>query len=209
MKLIKIQLGVSVVLALVLTIAAWWLGYISRPFVDRLVAQGYCGLFPINDQHFDIRNTGWCDQLHSKAELGDLAAQYELAQQYELTGDYTRAFRWFHEAARKGFLKAEFKVGMMYRNGLGVPTSYRDALEWFEMGADAGHVPSETMLASMLENGIGRQDLKAAIEHYKKAALAGQPYAAARLSNIYSGGAYIDEDSEAAARWRYYRKAKF
>jgi TPR repeat protein len=209
MKIIKIKLGISVVLALVLIIAVWWLGYISRPFVDRVVAQGYCGFFPINDQHSEIRNTGSCDQLHLKAELGDPAAQYELAKQYESTGDNGRAFQWFLEAAKKGFLKAEFKVGMMYRNGLGVATSYRDALDWFEIGSNAGDVASETMLARMLEYGIGRQDLKAAITHYKNAALSGQPYAAARLSNIYGGGANVDEDNEAAVRWGILAKQNF
>ena len=209
MKLRKIQLATSIVLALAAIIAVWWLGYISRPFVERLVTQGYCGFLPINDQLSNLKNIGWCDKLHSKAELGDPAAQYELAKQYESTGDHSRAFRWFLEAARKGFLKAEFKVGIMYRDGLGVATSYRDALDWFEIGANTGHGPSETMLASMLEYGIGRQDLKAAIEHYKNAALAGQPYAAARLSNIYSGGANVDEDNEAAARWGILAKQNF
>ncbi len=42
-------------------------------------------------------------------------------------GDYRTAIRKFKALAEQGVAKAQFKLGVIYRNGQGVPKNYRKA----------------------------------------------------------------------------------
>ena len=60
-------------------------------------------------------------------------------------GDYTRALQIIRPMARKGYAPAQFKLGLIYVNGNGVPQDYREALNSTEIV----YSPSGSKLALM------------------------------------------------------------
>jgi TPR repeat protein len=68
--------------------------------------------------------------LYEAAWSGDAESQFRLGEYYyrgqDLEINKKRAFIWFQEAAEKGNLKAQFNVGTMYRDGVGVPSIQRE-----------------------------------------------------------------------------------
>ena len=77
------------------------------------------------------------------AELGDVAAQYNLGLMYKngkgVKQDNAEAVKWYHKAAEQGYAKAQFNLGVMYYNGEGVKRNPSKAKEWFRKACDNGH----------------------------------------------------------------------
>ena len=46
--------------------------------------------------------------------------------------DYDEAVKWLRKAASHGLSDAEYSLGLMYRNGLGVQEDEEEARKWFE-----------------------------------------------------------------------------
>ena len=46
--------------------------------------------------------------------------------------DYLKALSLYKQAAKQGNCKAQYMIGYMYHNGLGVEKDYREAFYWFE-----------------------------------------------------------------------------
>jgi Sel1 repeat len=70
-------------------------------------------------------------------------------------GDYRRAFDLWLPLARTGDLAAAFNIGLMLRDGRGVPKDEPRALTFFKKSAERGHLGSEVNLAKMYYEGIG------------------------------------------------------
>ena len=45
------------------------------------------------------------------------------------------ALRWYRKAAEQGYASAQNNLGLMYRNGEGVPQDYVEAHKWFNLAA--------------------------------------------------------------------------
>ena len=54
-------------------------------------------------------------------------------------GDYENASGFFRKAAECGHAGAQYYLGMMYINGLGLPRSREDALMWLNKAAEQDH----------------------------------------------------------------------
>ena len=50
-------------------------------------------------------------------------------------GDYTTALSELRALAEQGYAKAQFRLGVVYRKGLGVPQDYAQAHMWFDLAA--------------------------------------------------------------------------
>ncbi len=50
-------------------------------------------------------------------------------------GDYATAFREFRPLAEQGTAEAQFNLGRVYGEGLGVPQDYAEAHMWFNLAA--------------------------------------------------------------------------
>lgn len=72
-------------------------------------------------------------------------------------GDYGRAFDLWLPLGRSGDLAAAFNIGLMLRDGRGVPKDARRALMFFKKSAERGHLGSEVNLADMYYKGIGTE----------------------------------------------------
>ncbi|WP_114326415.1 tetratricopeptide repeat protein [Candidatus Colwellia aromaticivorans] len=79
------------------------------------------------------------------AEQGSVPAmlqlgQFNLLQNTDLTNK--RALDWYAKAASYHSDKAQYQLGVMLRDGIGIDANNRVALEWFEQSAAQGYVPA-------------------------------------------------------------------
>jgi TPR repeat protein len=64
----------------------------------------------------------------------------------------TLAFRWYLRGAKQGVLRAQFNVGLCYRDGDGVKASGQKAREWLRKAARRGHAQARDVLTAMLQS---------------------------------------------------------
>ncbi len=69
--------------------------------------------------------------------------------------DYVLAVQWFRKAADQGNDNAQFLLGVMYRNGEGVPQDYALSVLWFRKAADQGDASAQFNLGAMYHVGLG------------------------------------------------------
>ncbi|WP_230550269.1 tetratricopeptide repeat protein [Reyranella aquatilis] len=99
--------------------------------------------------------------------------------------------------AEKGNASAEFYLGLLYRNGQGVPRNEAEANAWLRKSADQGYPPAQYFVAVLTKQPTE------AFDWYKKAAE--QDYAAAqfRVGEIYDFGVLAPRDrAESLRLWR-------
>ena len=84
--------------------------------------------------------------------------------------------------AEAGSAEAQYNLGVMYDNGLGVAQDYAAAVSWYRKAADQGNAPAQSNLGVMYYNGRGvPKDLAAAAEWFRKAANQQEPDSAKNL----------------------------
>jgi TPR repeat protein len=120
--------------------------------------------------------------------------------------DYAEAMRLLRPLALEGNADAQFKVGVMYDQGWGVPQDYAQALVWFREAAQQGNVGAEFNLGVMYATGRGvaRDETEAALWYYN-AAEQGNAAAQINLGAMYHTGHGVPQDDAQAVIW--YRKA--
>jgi uncharacterized protein len=69
--------------------------------------------------------------------------------------DYATAFKEFKILADQGDVAAQYNLGVMCKNGKGVPQDYAEAFKWFHMAAEQGHVRAQSHIAAMYYEGQG------------------------------------------------------
>lgn len=91
------------------------------------------------------------------------------AQTYEQSlaaieqGNDRVAFTGFKKLAEQGHTKSQLNLGMMYRNGLGVPEDDKEAVVWYRKAADKGDADAQYNLGEIYRNEQGAlKDEKAA-----------------------------------------------
>jgi TPR repeat protein len=78
-------------------------------------------------------------------------------------GDDRTAFAGFKKLAEQGHAKAQFNLGLMYRNGMGVPEDDLQAVAWYRKAADQGDANAQYNLGEIYRNDQGAlKDEKAA-----------------------------------------------
>jgi TPR repeat protein len=118
--------------------------------------------------------------------------------------DYASALRWFLKDQKNPV--AQFNVGWIYRDGLGVKQDFTEALKWFEMAAAQGNAPAQDYIGKMYHDGLGvRQDYAAAMSWSMKAAARDFMAAQLRIAGMYMNGEGVTQDYAATLTW--FRKA--
>jgi hypothetical protein len=86
--------------------------------------------------------TASVQELTPAAEKGDVKAQFALAEHYgqrnSLDADYSVAQKWYEKAANQGNHEAQYKLGVMYQDALGVSQSIPRAYYWVSLAATGG-----------------------------------------------------------------------
>ena len=57
--------------------------------------------------------------------------------------------------AKQGEAYAQYNLGVMYDNGMGVPENDAEAVKWYRKAADQGDADAQFNLGVMYDNGIG------------------------------------------------------
>ena len=118
------------------------------------------------------------------------------------TGDFATALREWTPLAEQGNPDAQFKLGVMYRKGDGVPQDDKTAVKWYTLAAEQGYAPAQSNLGVMYDKGDGiLQDDKIAMEWYTLAAEQGHTNAQFNLAISYANGEVVRKDNVYAYMW--------
>ena len=131
-----------------------------------LPALGFAIHFEIEDVSvYEERYDADVASLEELANQGNTKAQYQLGVLYlrgqEVDRNVFEAIRWFHMAAEKGHLKAQFSLGRAYATGKAVD----EAVIWYTKAAEGGHPMAQNNLGRMYATGEGVQ--KDYVQAYK------------------------------------------
>jgi TPR repeat protein len=93
------------------------------------------------------------------------------------------------KSARIGIAEAQYEVGLMYANGIGVAKNVDAAIEWIKKSADRGLQSAQYLLETRYAMGVGvSRDISAAHHWFSKASQQGHLKAHLKLAKIYAVG---------------------
>ena len=120
---------------------------------------------------------------------GYAQADLESAETAYLAGNYETAFKEYLPLAEKGNALAQYNLGFMYGEGLGVTQDYAEALKWYHKAVAQGFAGAQTNLGFMYGEGLGvTQDDTEALKWYRKAAEQDNAEALNNLGLMYAKG---------------------
>ena len=70
-------------------------------------------------------------------------------------GDYAAALKEWLPLAEQGDARAQTNLGVMYRDGQGVPRDHKTALKWYTLAAEQGYANAQNNLGVMYGEGPG------------------------------------------------------
>jgi len=115
-------------------------------------------------------------------------------------------FKKYLKAAEKGDAEAQFKLGVMYDKGQGVPQDDAEAVKWYRKAAEQGDADAQFKLGFMYINGRGvPQDNAEAVKWFRKVAEQGDAGGQFSLGVMYRAGKGLPQDNAEAVKW--FRKA--
>jgi TPR repeat protein len=116
--------------------------------------------------------------------------------------NYELALTWFRPLAEKGHVRAQYYVGWMYEEGLGVATDPGEAARWYRRAAEQGDSFSQARLGHLYEQGLGvSRDDKLAVQWCSKSAEAGDRQGQMYLAAMYRDGRGVAQNFKEAERW--------
>lgn len=141
---------------------------------------------PVQKQKFHDNVRSWLGL--TDAEDGPLDF-FETGMHYYLKQDYDVAFEWFMKAAKYGFAEAQYRIGLCYLNGHGVPIDYTQAMEWYQKAAAQNHAAAQNAIGLLYKHGMGvESDNEKALQWYRKAANNGSLEAQYNIGKCYYYG---------------------
>lgn len=115
---------------------------------------------------------------------------------------YGDAYRLLLPEAEKGNSFAQYNIGYLLANGLGVKKDEKYARRWYELAAQQGDMDAQTNLGLMFQDGVGgERDFKQAALLFEKAARRGHALAQNNLGSAYLFGRGVNQDYSEALRW--------
>jgi len=116
--------------------------------------------------------------------------------------DYFSAYQELKQLAAKGDEKAQYHLGLLYKDGQGVMQDKKSAAQWFRKAADQGLAEAQFQLAEAYDKGEGvSQSDEFAALWYRKSAERGNPWAQANLGVMYAQGQGVKQDLVMAYVW--------
>ena len=145
------------------------------------------------------------------ATAGATSRPFEDADAAYSTSDYWARVRQSFpngvpDAQHRFIAEAQYRLGMHYCFGKGVPQNYEEATKWFRLAADQGLDRAQFELGTAYEDGRGvPQSYADAEQWFRLAAGQGLDLAQVALGSIYSSGRGVPQNYDEAAKW--YRRA--
>jgi hypothetical protein len=113
--------------------------------------------------------------------------------------NYAQAFNIWLPLAHHGDLAAIFNIGLMLRDGRGIPRDLPRALAFFKRGAEQNHLGCQVNLADMYYKGIGtKQDFVQAASWLMVAARRGHNPSMYKLAGMFERGEGVGVNLDAA-----------
>jgi uncharacterized protein len=81
------------------------------------------------------------------------AQDYQKGWEAYEQGEYEAAAQEWHPLAEQGNAEAQFRLGVMYSGGIGVPKNDVEALKWFRLAAEQGNVAAKAHLNTLYSTG--------------------------------------------------------
>jgi TPR repeat protein len=142
------------------------------------------------------------DILANRMAPAQIAQAQRLAREFKPRIVYTKALEEYKTQGERGDAVAQFKVGLIYYKGQGVPRDYLEALQWFKKAALKGHPLAQFNVGYMYEKGEGMpQDYVEAARYYRQAAERGNRQAQYNLGSLYEKGQGVPQDEVQALMW--------
>ena len=117
-------------------------------------------------------------------------------------GIYKAAYEVFSELAEQGDSRAQYNLGFMYLEGLGVSKDSKEAFRWFRRAAEQKQGRAQHSLGLMYLQGDGvRKDSKEAFKWFRLAAYQGYADAQFHMGMMYLEGEVAPEDNVLAYMW--------
>ena len=103
--------------------------------------------------------------------------------------DYKTTYKLWLPLAKQGYAEAQYLLGMMYGEGIGVPQDNKEAVKWYRLSAEQEIAEAQYNLGIMYSNGRGvPQDYKEAVKWYRLAAEQRNEGAEVNLAIMYDEG---------------------
>lgn len=116
-------------------------------------------------------------------------------------GNYKDAIKAWLPLAVAGDARAQFRMGKLYEQGLGIDKDLGIAADWFRRAAEQDFPRAAVRLGNLYRTGEGvDRDDAAAVEWYRKAALLGDPWARSSLGFMYEKGLGVARDDVQAVQ---------
>lgn len=150
-------------------------------------------------------------KIEQQAFNGVPEAEHDLAAIYTsgrngVPVDYTKAAAWFLEAATHNISNAQYNLGVLYHQGMGVTKNTELAFNWYRAAAARNHPEAQYNLGIAHIEGEGaRYDPRLATRYFKRAAQQGVMEASYNLGLIYENGLLGQPQPNQALYW--YRTA--
>ena len=120
--------------------------------------------------------------------------------------DYNSTYVTVKTLADEGASSAQFELGRMFENGVGVATDPQQAAFWYGKAAAQGHAEAQANLGVLYARGLGlARDDAYAVAWFRKAAAQDLAKAQYDLAYMYAKGLGVPKDDQLAIDW--YRKA--
>ncbi len=142
-----------------------------------------------------------------------LMATPVLAQSYEAGAtaynkrDFHTAMKNWQPLAEKGDVKAQFNVGLLHAQGLGVSQNYKEAVKWWQMAAAKDNADAALQVGRVYAEGRDGvpKDPAEAVKALRKAGDLGNAQAQAMMGAFYQRGEGVAKSDKDALTW--YKKA--
>ena len=111
-----------------------------------------------------------------------------------------RSLHFFRLAADQGHPEAQFEIGQMFAQGLGIGQQFEEAAHWYLLAAKQGHAKAQFHLGFLYAHGQGvEQDYLKAYQWYRISEQCGYPLAKKNVALI---GKRLDPGEREMATWR-------
>jgi TPR repeat protein len=115
---------------------------------------------------------------------------------------FTAALRHLTPHAEEGNADAQYRVAIMYQNGLGVVRNEKLAVKWMRAAAEQGHALAQHGLGYMyLQGDCLERNAAEASTWFRRAAEQGLAGSQTMLAMMYEQGNGVERDPEEAKRW--------
>ena len=130
------------------------------------------------------------------------AGDVEDADAALLKRDYATALKKYKSAALKNTPYAQYRLGDIFSEGLGVKRDFAEALRWYKMAAENGNLNAQRFLGDIYDLGQNvPQDFAESIRWRKEAAAQGDAWAQKGLGVMYWFATGVEQDYIKAHMW--------